>query len=49
MSAALDYYETYIRHNISCNLIITTLDWARLDHEYIKLKKELIKVDEKRL
>ena len=49
MSATLDYYETYIYRSVSCNLIIITSDWARLDREYIKLKKELIKVDKKRL
>ena len=49
MSAALDYYETYIRRGVSCDLIIITLDWARLDRECVKLKKELIEVDEKRL
>ena len=49
VSATSDYYKTYIRCGVSYNLIITTSDWARLDCEYIKLKKELIKVDEKRL
>ena len=49
MSATLDYYKTYIHRSISYDLIITTSDWARLDREYIKLKRELIKVDKKRL
>ena len=49
MSAASDYYETYIHRGVSYDLIIITSDWAHLDRECIKLKKELIEVDEKRL
>ena len=49
MSATSDYYETCIHYSVSYNLIIITSDWARLDRECIKLEKELIEVDEKRL
>ena len=49
VSATSDYCETCIRRGVSCDLIITTSDQARLDRERTKLKKELIKVDEKRL